>query len=262
MKINDVYCIDNVKGMKELSDNFVDLTVTSPPYDNLRKYKGYSFDFENVARQLLRITKIGGVLVWIVGDSTKKGSESLTSFRQAIFFRDLGFNLHDTMIYRCNKPPLTHKRYEQGFEYMFVFVKGKIQTFNPIVKRNKYFGQNCLRNGDWASGTDNSAMRQRKGRKIIKEFGIVDNVWFYQTGGNKTTQDKIAYRHPAIFPEQLAKDHIISWSNVGDIVFDPFVGSGTTPKMAKLLGRHYLGFDVSQEYIDIAKERIAAGATK
>ena len=247
---------DCVEEMKKLPDSHIDLTVTSPPYDNLRDYDGYSFNFKDIAKELFRITKDGGVVVWVVSDSTIKGSETGTSFKQALYFKEIGFNLHDTMIYRCNKPPLTHKRYEQGFEYMFVFTKGKIKTFNPIMKRNKYFGQNCLRNGDWASGKDNSAMRQREGNKKIKEFGIVDNVWRYETGGNKTTKDKIAFKHPAIFPEKLAEDHILSWSNERDLVLDPMCGSGTTCKMAKLNNRNYIGIDCSEEYCKIAKERL------
>lgn len=253
---NQIIHGDCVNEMKKLPNNFIDLTVTSPPYDNLRDYKGYSFDFKTIAKELFRITKEGGVVVWVVGDATINGSETGTSFKQALYFKEIGFNLNDTMIYKCNKPPLTHKRYEQGFEYMFVLSKGKPKTFNPIMKRNKYYGQNCLRDGDWASGKDNSAMRQRKGKKQIKEFGIINNVWEYQTGGNKTTKDKIAFQHPAIFPEKLAEDHILSWSNEGDLVFDPMCGSGTTCKMALKNNRKTIGIDTSEEYCEIANERI------
>jgi site-specific DNA-methyltransferase (adenine-specific) len=257
-KVNQIYNKDCLEGMKDIPDNYIDLTVTSPPYDDLRKYQGYSFDFENIAKQLYRITKSGGVVVWVVMDSTIKGSESGTSFRQALYFMETGFNLHDTMIYRCHKPPLTHNRYEQGFEYMFVLSKGTPKTFNPIIKRNKYRGENCLRNGDWASGKDNSAMRQREGEKSVKECSIIENVWTYQTGGNKSTQDSIAFRHPAIFPEKLVHDHIISWSNEKDLILDPFMGSGTTAKVAKILDRHFIGFEISKEYCDDAEKRIAS----
>lgn len=242
--------------MREMKENYIHLTITSPPYDNLRNYKGFVFDFEGIAQELYRITKKNGVVVWVVGDATIKGSETGTSFKQALYFKEIGFNLHDTMIYSSHKPPLTHKRYEQAFEYMFVFVKGKIKTFNPIMKKNKHFGENFLRNGDWASGKDNSAMRQRQGTKPVKEFGIISNVWRYETGGNKTTKDKIAFQHPAIFPDKLAEDHIKSWSNEGDIVLDPMMGSGTTGKMAKQLNRNFIGIEISAEYVDIAKERI------
>lgn len=95
---------DCVELMKEIPDDFIDLTVTSPPYDNLRDYNNemtWNFEkFKEVAKELFRITKPGGVVVWVVGDATIKGSETGTSFRQALFFKDCGFNLHDTMIYK------------------------------------------------------------------------------------------------------------------------------------------------------------------
>jgi DNA modification methylase len=242
--------------MTTLASESVDLTVTSPPYDNLRKYKGYVFDFEPIARELYRVTKPGGVVVWVVGDATIKGSETLTSFRQALYFKELGFNAHDTMIYRCHKPPLTHKRYEQGFEFMLVFSKGQPKTFNPILKKNKYAGQNCLRNGDWASGKDNSAMRQRDGKRLVKEFGVIENVWEYNTGGGHSASDHYAHNHPAIFPEALARDHILSWSNEGDTVLDPMMGSGTTGKMAVKLNRKFIGIEIAAEYFQLAERRI------
>lgn len=244
--------MDCVDGMKLLPNECIDLTVTSPPYDNLRTYKGFTWDFESVAKELYRVTKQGGVVVWVVGDATIKGSETGTSFRQALYFMECGFNLHDTMIYRKKKPPLTHNRYEQEFDYMFVFSKGKPKTFNPIMidklymdkRTNKAFGRNNTNEHDM--GFSSKKTKKIKG-----------NVWEYLVGGGKTTKDKIAFNHPAIFPEKLAQDHIISWSNPGDIVFDPFVGSGTTAKMALLNGRNYIGIDISEEYCEIARKRIA-----
>jgi len=138
MDINNLYCIDNVQGMKKLPSNFVDLTVTSPPYDNLRIYDGYCFDFESVAKELFRITKEGGVVVWIVNDETKNGSETGTSFRQALYFMQVGFNLHDTMIWNKNgfsAVGALKTRYSPVFEYMFIFTKGKLKTFNPLKDR-------------------------------------------------------------------------------------------------------------------------------
>jgi len=254
--IDSIVLGDNVATMKQLPDECIDLTVTSPPYDDLRTYGGHSWDFEGVAMELFRVTKKGGVVVWVVGDATVDGSETGTSFRQALRFMGIGFKLHDTMIYECNKPPLTHKRYEQAFEYMFVFVKAQIKTFNPKMKKNLYFGKNCLRNGEWASGKENSAMRQREGEKQIKEYGMQNNIWRYEIGGNKTTKDKIAFDHPAVFPEKLAEDHIASWSNKGDTVLDPFSGSGTTCKIAKELGRHFIGCEVNQTYVEISNQRL------
>lgn len=250
-ELNNVYAIDCLEGMKRLPDNFIALTVTSPPYDNLRNYKGFSFDFESIAHELYRITKSGGVLVWVVGDATVNGSETCTSFKQVLYFRDLGFNLHDTMIYRKKTPPLTHKRYEQEFEFMFVFVKGKIQTFNPILVDKLYMDKRSNK-----AFSRNKTNEHDMGFSSRKTQRIKGNVWEYLVGGGKSTKDKIAFQHPAIFPEQLAADHILSWSNEGDLIFDPMCGSGTTLKMAKQLGRNFLGFDISHEYVEIAKQRI------
>lgn len=253
VELNKIYCESNLDTMAKMPDNFIDLTVTSPPYDNLRTYNGYSFDFENVAKELFRVTKEGGVVVWVVGDSTKKGSESLTSFKQAIFFKESGFNVHDTMIYKSEKPPLTHNRYEQKFEYMFVFSKGKPKTFNPIMEVSKYAGQ------DKSARTlrqDSDEIGNRSGKGKVKDFKIKGNVWEYSTGAGVSTKDKIAFKHPAIFPEKLANDHILSWSNENDIVYDPFNGSGTTSKMALVNKRNYIGSEISQEYVDISEARI------
>lgn len=250
MKINNIYCIDNVEGMKKLQDNFVDLTVTSPPYDGLRKYNGYSFDFENVANELYRITKNGGVVVWIVNDETKNGSESGTSFRQALYFMKIGFNLHDTMIW--NKGGFSavgalKTRYAPVFEYMFVFSKGKIKTFNPIKDR-----QNKIKNKLIKKTKRQTDGTIKIGKPYISsEYGQRFNIW--ETSPKRQKGENV---HPAPFPENLVEDHIVSWSNEGDLIFDPFVGSGTTCKVAKKLNRQYLGFDISQEYIDMAKKKI------
>ena len=244
--------MDCLEGLKLLDDNSIVLTVTSPPYDDLRKYNN-NFDFENIAKELYRVTKDGGVVVWVVADKTKNGSETGTSFKQALFFKDIGFNLHDTMIYMSDKPPLTHNRYEQKFEYMFVFSKGKPKTFNPIMEECKYAGSD--KKARTFRHTGDELQETHIKNKVNKEK-IKGNVWYFSTGYNKSTKDIIAFKHPAIFPEQLANDHIISWSNEGDTVLDIFMGSGTTAKMSKLNGRNFIGFEISKEYCGIAEERI------
>jgi DNA modification methylase len=230
-----------------IPDNFIDLTVTSPPYDDLRNYNGFVFDYKSLAHELYRTTKDGGVVVWIVGDKTSKFCESLSSFKQALYFvENCKFNLLDTMIYyKQNYAPAypTLRRYANQFEYMFIFVKGKPKTFNPIQKEK-------VRNRE-----EKVAFRQQDGslkRKIKskgKDTKDASNVWEYSTGGS-CSNDKIAFKHPAIFPEKLAEDHIKSWSNEGDIVFDPMCGSGTTCKEAYLLHRNFIGVDISKEYIN------------
>jgi len=248
--INKNYNESNLETMAKMPDNFIDLTVTSPPYDNLRTYKGYSFDFENVANELFRVTKQGGVVVWVVDDATVKGSETLTSFKQALFFKDIGFNVHDTMIYAKNSyMPLTHNRYEQQFEYMFVFSKGKPKTFNPIMIPSLTAGTKRNRGGSKANETT-YAERLRDEKTTVNNEKQKPNIWFYDVGKNDKTQ------HNAPFPEQLANDHIISWSNEGDLVYDPFMGSGTTAKMSILNNRNWVGSEISFEYCKIIEERV------
>ena len=254
MEINKIYNENCLDTMAKMPDNFIDLTVTSPPYDNLREYKGYSFAFEEIAKELFRITKKGGVVVWIVGDGHEKGGETLTSFRQALFFQGLGFTVHDTIIYKKNNfsVPFPDK-YHQTFEYCFVLSKGKKKTFNPICDRkNKKAGQS----GGVQSITEKNGTRTKRSAKIITEYGKRHNVWEYDTGMYLSTKDKYAFNHPAIFPEELVKDHIISWSNENDIVYDCFMGSGTTAKMAILNNRKYIGSEISEEYCKIAETRI------
>lgn len=246
--------MDCLEGMKQLEDNSVDLVVTSPPYDNLRDYKGYSFDFESIAKELYRIIKVGGVIVWIVGDAIINNSESGTSFRQALHFMKIGFNLHDTMIYEKTSSSLPDPiRYSQVFEYMFVFSKGKPKTFNAIIdKLNRQAGSS---NPTKKRKTNGEMVKTQK-YYTIPPLGKRINIWTYEVGYNKGSKDKITFNHPATFPEALARDHVLSWSNKGDLILDPFTGSGTTLKMAKQLNRKFIGFEISQDYIDIANKRL------
>ena len=235
----------------------VDLTVTSPPYDDLRTYQGYKFDFEGIAKELFRVTKGGGVIVWVVGDETKNGSESGTSFRQALFFKATGLNLHDTMIYKKNGPAYpSQDKYYQLFDYMFVFSKGSPKTFNPLKDReNKWYGQKWSKKRSRRNKEGelkDSTWDQSEGGR----FGTRFNVWKYNVGHGYSSKDKVAYEHPAIFPEMLAQDHIVSWSNKGDTVLDPMAGSGTTLKMAERLGRKWIGIEISEKYCEIAAKRI------
>ena len=262
-ELNRIYQTDCLDGMKLLpngtKDIGIDVTITSPPYDDLRNYKGYSFDFENVAKELYRITKDGGVVVWVVGDSTVKGSESGTSFKQALYFMEVGFNLHDTMIYKKNTASFPARRdgirYSQIFEYMFIFSKGKPKSVNLICdKPNKWAGST-----NWGKNTQrgkDNDLKETTKIKPVPEFSPRNNMWEYVVGGGFASTDKIAYEHPAIFPEKLASDHIVSWSNEGDLIFNPFMGSGTTAKMATLTNRKWLGFEISKDYVEITNKRL------
>jgi len=258
MEINKNYNESNLETMARMPDCFIDLTVTSPPYDGLRTYNGYSFPFEDIAKELYRVTKEGGIVVWVVGDETKDGSESGTSFRQALYFMECGFLLHDTMIYEKNGAayPANDKsnRYSQTFEYMFVFSKGKPKTSNLLRdKPNRWagsgtFGQNSERKKD---GTI-----KKRGEFIVPEFSYRNNIWRINNGFGYSSKDDIAYKHPAIFPELLAFDHIKTWTNENDLVYDCFMGSGTTAKAAISANRNWIGSEISEEYCQIIEQRL------
>jgi DNA modification methylase len=247
LELNKIYNMDCVQGMKLLDDCSVDLTVTSPPYDNLRTYKRFEWNFKATAKELYRVTKQGGVVVWIVGDATVKGSETGTSFKQALYFKEIGFNLHDTMIWF--KPNCfnfgSNNCYKQSFEYMFVFSKGKPKAINLIKDIPNASAGKVMKGGRKHSDGSRDIVPNFVGSEYKRRF----NVWSINVSAK-------TYGHPAIFPEQLAKDHIVSWSNEGDIVLDPFLGSGTTAKMALLNNRNFIGFELSQEYCKIAEKRI------
>jgi DNA modification methylase len=251
-EIRNENCLDT---MKLMTDNLLDLTVTSPPYDDLRTYNGYSFDFESIAKELYRVTKQGGVVVWVVGDATKKGSESLTSFRQALYFKEIGFSV-ETMIFETSTyMPIMANRYDNNFQFMFIFSKGKPKTFNPIMVKKSEKSLKRGLSGRNVSFRELDGKRQDKKPQKIKTHKKKTNIWKYLTGFCSSS-DNIASKHPAIFPEQLANDHIISWSNENDLVYDPFMGSGTTAKMAILNKRNWIGSEMSSEYCEIIKERI------
>ena len=251
LELNKIYCMDNVQGMKQLDNESVDLVVTSPPYDNLRNYNGFSFDLDGMITELLRIVKQGGVIVWIVSDETINGSETGTSFRQALKFMEKGFNLHDTMIWCKDGGGAIGSNlcYTQNFEYMFVFSKGKPKSVNLICdKKNLSFGKKdgCLTGRRNANGEHKTEVRNHN-----HEYSRLNNWWRLVPQAEEGSSF-----HPAVFPETIVRDHIISWSNENDVVLDPFMGSGTTAKVARALGRKYIGFEISQEYVDLANKRL------
>lgn len=255
--INKNYNEDCLLTMAKMPDEFIDLVITSPPYDNLRDYKKYTFDFENTAKQLFRIIKSGGIITWIVGDATIKGTETGTSFKQVLYFKSIGLNIHDTMIYRKNSLTFPDvNRYYQCFEYMFILSKGKPKTTNLIAdKLNKQANKTITSNYRDIDGSIKEMSGKKKKRKI-KDKGIRWNIWEYNTGWQHSYTEEYLKGHPAIFPEQLVKDHLISWSKEGDLVYDPFMGAGTVAKCCKLLNRNWIGSEVSEEYCKIIEERI------
>ena len=252
MKINSIYNENCLDTMAKMPDDFVDMVITSPPYDDLRVYQGYHFDYEPIVKQLYRVLKPGGVVIWVVADRTVNGNETGTSFKQALFFKEVGFNLHDTMIYAKNNPIPSDcgKRYRQCFEYMFCFSKGQPKTFNPIMQ-------------DMASAKAFKSFRITKtGRNDLEHNHVapsqrkVNNIFFYNVG-TSSSKDKVAFQHPAIFPEQLAIDQISTWTEENDLVYDCFMGSGTTAQVAHQLNRKWIGSEISAEYIDIIEKRLS-----
>ncbi len=253
--LNQIINGNCIEVMRNFDSNVIDLTLTSPPYDNLRTYKGYTFPFEEIVKELYRITRDGGIVVWVVNDATIDGSETGTSFKQALKFMEHGFKLHDTMIFQKTNPipQIYRKRYNGIFEYMFVFVKGKKpNTHNPIMVDCLYAGLEL--NGTTYKNYSKGEQKREKLANPVKNQKIKGNIWEYVVG--KKSEDQEAKGHPAPFPCQLAVDHILSWTNEGDIVLDPMNGSGTTCRSALVTKRNYIGIDISAEYCDIAKERL------
>lgn len=264
--MNKIILGDAVEVLKSFDDEIFDLTVTSPPYDNLRTYNGkikdeitfedgFSFPFVEMAKELYRVTKKGGVVVWVVNDQVKKGGETGSSFRQALKFMEIGFTLYDTMIYHKNGAPFPETgRYSQVFEYMFVFSKGTPKTINLLKdKPNRWAGHS---NFGEPSKRKKDGDLQKVDKFVVAEMGTRYNVWYINNGKGFSSKDDIAFEHPAIFPESLAEDHILSWSEEGDLVLDPMCGSGTTLKMSKLNNRNFVGIDINQEYVELSNRRI------
>lgn len=255
MRLGKIYHENCIETLHRMPDEFVDMTITSPPYDDLREYNGYHFPVEEIAESLFHKTKTGGVVIWVVGDKTVDGSETLTSFEHAFAFRKAGFRVHDTMIYAKNNPIPSDcgKRYRQSFEYMFCFSKGQPLTFNPITEPTKSAGTKIKAFRITGQGRGN-VPDEDIGREIKKERKL-SNIFWYNVG-TSSSRDKIAFEHPAIFPEQLVEDQIRTWTNEGDVVYDCFMGSGTTGKIAELHHRRWLGSEVSLEYVRLAEQRI------
>jgi site-specific DNA-methyltransferase (adenine-specific) len=241
-------CLEKFKGIES---NSIDMVITSPPYDNLREY-GKSFNewgehiWKPCLKQIFRVLKNGGVCVWVVGDATINGSETGTSFKQALYWMEIGGNLHDTMIWEKTGMLPTQDRYYAIFEYMFVFSKGKPKSMNFIEdKQNTAGGRVQKKDAIINKGKQKDGI----GTFVRKEFGRRTNIWRIAIGKHGTG-------HPAVFPLQLAKDHIVSWSNEGDIILDPFMGSGTTGVACVSLNRSFVGIELERNYFINAKNRI------
>lgn len=250
IQLYNINCLDY---LTTVANNSIAFVLTSPPYDNIRHYEGYSFPFEAIATELTRTLAPGGVIAWNVADGTVNGSETGTSMRQALYFMSLGLRLHDTMIYLKKNPipaSASNKRYHQAWEYIFILSKETPKTFNPITTKAKY--SHVKNRGRFRGADNNTAYTELKRNEYTK----VRNVFEYSIGGGHTTTDKVAYKHPALMPEQLAHDMVYTWTNPGDEVFDPFSGAGTTAKICCLLHRKFIGTEISTDYCEITKTRL------
>ena len=255
LELETIYHENCLETLDRMPDEFLDMTITSPPYDDLRDYNGYHFPVEEIAASLFQKTKTGGVVIWVVADRTVNGDETLTSFKHAFAFKDAGFKVHDTMLYVKNNPIPSDcgRRYRQAFEYMFCFAKGSPKTFNPITEPTKSAGQKIKAFRITEAGRGN-VPDEDIGREIKTERKL-SNIFSYNVG-TSSSKDKIAFEHPAIFPEKLVEDQINSWTNEGDVVYDCFMGSGTTAKVAHLLKRSWVGSEISAEYVALALKRL------
>ena len=263
MEINKIYnepCLDTLKRMP---NDFLDCVITSPPYDNLRQYQNKidkswgEHTWKPIIELLYQKTKEGGTIVWVVGDAVINGCETGTSFKQCLYAMECGFKLWDTMIYQ--KTPSFpaadgDKRYSQNFEYMFIWTKGTPKTANLLKDRKNKWGGST----SWGKTSERLKDGSIKQRELInvQEYGYRFNIWEYATGKGNSAVDDIAYKHPAIFPEKLSSDHVMTWTNEGDLVYDPFMGSGTVAKSCILYNRNYIGSEISSEYCNIIELRI------
>lgn len=260
---NKIIHDDCLNILKQLPDNCIDLVLTSPPYDNLRNYGDtlvWSFEvFKKIAKELVRVLKKGGCIVWIVADATIDGSETGTSFKQALYFKQIGLNLHDTMIYQKQNPsPNTSNKtkYQQCFEYMFVFSKSMPKTVNLLLEKrhNETNDKRTFRIKHFNRGVDGDFKEKRF--YVIKDVVPRTNIWKYKVGFGNSAKNKIAFEHPAIFPEQLAYDHIVSWSKENDLVLDCFSGSGTTAVVCSELKRRFICIEKNEQYYELSCRRL------
>lgn len=257
MHAESLVCCDCVEGMRALPPASVPLTVTSPPYDDLRDYGAHTWDFEKfmlVASQLWRVTMPGGALCWVVGDQIRDGGQTGSSFRQALYLKGLGFRLHNTLVIEKQLARgISKVRYGVAPEFVFVFSKGRPRSINLIRDKANKFGGQLMRFS--TRGRDGTTSDTEKA--LIRPFGVRGNVWRYTTGSRVTAKERYAFQHPALMPEKLAKDLIVSWSKPGDLVLDPFGGAGTTAKMALLNHRRYLSIEAHAPYHGLAVRRLA-----
>jgi site-specific DNA-methyltransferase (adenine-specific) len=254
LELNKIYCMDCLEGMRKLPDDSIDLVVTSPPYDNLRTYKGFSVDLHSTGKEAYRVLKDGGIAVMVIQDQTKAFAKTLTSFRLIIDWCDnIGFRLFETIIYRKygTEGAWWKARFRVDHEYMPIFLKGK---------KPQYFNKKLLmvpskHGGEILTGSGNRRTTGETTKTVTRPINPTKcrgTIWDYLMAGDK---DPLKRKHPAPFPDQIPIDFITCFCPPKGIVLDPFIGSGSTAVAAKKLGRHYIGFEITPEYCEIAEQR-------
>ena len=265
LSLNETHLMNCIDGMQLMDAESVDLVVTSPPYDDLRTYNDSSkWDhevFKSVADNLARVLKTGGVIMWNVNDATVKGSETGSSFRQCLYFMDrCGLRLHDTMIYEKTGTAFASGpksvRYTQIFEYCFILSKGKPKTINLIQdKKNAWAGYTSFGNAKTRK-QDGTMHDPGKKSKVIREYGVRTNIWKIKNSGGFGQSSKASYKHPATMPEELARGHVLTWSDKNDLILDPFMGAGTTAQVCLEENRNFIGFEIDETYHQMCVDRV------
>jgi site-specific DNA-methyltransferase (adenine-specific) len=255
LSLNRIYCTDCVEGMKQIPGSSIDLVVTSPPYDSIRNYNGFTFDLHATGQGIHRVLRDGGIAAMVLQDQTSNFGKSLTSFRTVLDWCDnIGFKLFECVIYRKYGPEGAwwRNRFRVDHEYMPIFLKGNRPNYfdkEPLKIPSKHGGKVMTGSGSRRTdGKTNHAVT-----RMINPTKCRGTVWDYLMAGDK---DPIKRKHPAPFPDQIPKDFIGCFCPPGGIVLDPFMGCGSTAMAALALGRRFIGFEISPEYCSLAEERM------
>ncbi len=255
LPLNKIICGDCVEVLKSIPDNSIDLVVTSPPYDGIRKYNGFSFNLHSTGKELFRVLKDGGIIAMVIQDQTKNFGKSLTSFKTIIdWCENVGFKLFETIIYKKHgaEGAWWTKRFRVDHEYIPIFLKGERPAYfnkEPLKIPSKHGGKTMT--GCATRLTNGKTLKSK--RVFINPMKCRGTLWDYTTCGDGT---RLKHQHPATFPDKIPVDFIRCFCPKNGIVLDPFIGSGTTALAAIQLNRNYIGIDISKEYCELAKKRI------
>lgn len=250
---------DAIEHASTLASDSVDLVLFSPPYDGVRDYRGnWTLDLPALGSELLRVVKDGGFAVMVIADGTKNQRKSMTTFRTAVAWEDAGWSLFESVIYSRDGRPGAWwaTRFRVDHEHILMFYKGKrprpVTHHDGLRVPSKHAGKKWTGTQRLTDGT------------LVKTSATVaadkcrGTIWHYATSNSEGNRTKA--KHPATFPDALARDVILALSAPGDVVYDPMMGSGTSVVIAAQEGRRWLGNDFFAEYVEIAQQRLAVEA--